>query len=77
MTDLLNVWLVVTSGLEWPPVALLPPLNKAETERFMRHVLDERDEEGMSRQLHFREYGIQTSTACCKKQVARSHHAVE
>lgn len=53
MTDLLNVWLVVTSGLERPPVALLPPLNKAGTERFMRHVRDEIEEEGMSRQLHF------------------------
>lgn len=49
MTDLLNVWLVVTSGLEWPPVALPLPLNKAETEPFMRHIQDELEEERMSK----------------------------
>lgn len=40
MTDPLNERLVVTSGPEWPPVALSLPLNKAQTERFMRHLQD-------------------------------------
>lgn len=80
MTDLLNVGLVVTSGLEWPPVALLPPLNKAETERFMRHVWDEIEVERMSRDSRYKlngssyilawwesEYGFETSIARCKR----------
>lgn len=50
VTDPLNVRLVVTSGLEWPPVALPLPLNKAKTERFMRNIQDEMEELRKSRE---------------------------
>lgn len=90
MTDPLNVRLVVTSGLEWPPVALPLPLNKAETEWFMRHIQDETEELRKSREGRYKpnvssyilarsegDYGIKTSTMCCQKQVKRFYHRVE